>query len=248
MNRKLLCLLSCALMGTVAFAEEARIWTNVDGMRLEAVMVGVRGDLLVLRQPGGTEEVEVPLVRLSDEDRQYVQQWRPGQSGASVAAGGIASKDPVALAGKKIPKAVANDLVRLERSRLDSVRNPEARPFYILYFSAEWCPPCRMFTPELVKFYNELPPEQREKVEVVFISSDRSEREMIAYMQKAEMPWPALNWRAAQGRNHPIQSYAGRGIPRFVLVSAEGEELVVKSGFGDMPKLFARVSEELAKH
>ena len=39
-----------------------------------------------------------------------------------------------------------------------------------LYFSAEWCPPCKAFTPELVKLRDSA----SDKFEVVFVSSDRS--------------------------------------------------------------------------
>ena len=28
--------------------------------------------------------------------------------------------------------------------------------YYGIYFSAHWCPPCRMFTPELADIYNEM--------------------------------------------------------------------------------------------
>ena len=42
----------------------------------------------------------------------------------------------------------------------------------LLYFSAHWCPPCRGFTPELVKAYTKLKAVGRD-FEVVFISSDR---------------------------------------------------------------------------
>ena len=42
----------------------------------------------------------------------------------------------------------------------------------LLYFSAHWCPPCRGFTPELVKAYAKLKAAGR-NFEVVFISSDR---------------------------------------------------------------------------
>ena len=42
-----------------------------------------------------------------------------------------------------------------------------------LYFSADWCPPCRGFTPRLAKEYERMKGEGK-KIEIVFISSDRS--------------------------------------------------------------------------
>ncbi len=41
-----------------------------------------------------------------------------------------------------------------------------------LYFSAQWCPPCRRFTPELASFYKTLVAQEK-PFEVVFISADR---------------------------------------------------------------------------
>ena len=60
-----------------------------------------------------------------------------------------------------------------------------------LYFSAHWCPPCRKFTPALVKFYDQLQ-QQNQPFEIVLVSSDKSEKEMYKYMQETKMKWLAL--------------------------------------------------------
>merc|ERR1719482_393362 len=61
------------------------------------------------------------------------------------------------------------------------------KEFIGLYFSAHWCPPCRGFTPELAdKYTNGL----NEKMEIVFMSSDKDEGEFKSYL--AEMPWLAM--------------------------------------------------------
>ncbi|KAH7708030.1 thioredoxin [Aphelenchoides avenae] len=57
-----------------------------------------------------------------------------------------------------------------------------------LYFSAHWCPPCRRFTPQLDDFYKKLK-EAGEKFEIVFISADESEKEMMSYMKESHGDW-----------------------------------------------------------
>ena len=55
-----------------------------------------------------------------------------------------------------------------------------------LYFSAHWCPPCRAFTPELVKAYGEVngsggQHQRRNRFEVIFVSNDKSPAEFADY-------------------------------------------------------------------
>jgi len=61
-----------------------------------------------------------------------------------------------------------------------------------LYFSAHWCPPCRDFTPVLVKFYNRFKKSAAPYclVDIVFVSSDHDEESFIEYLK--QMPWSAI--------------------------------------------------------
>ena len=57
-----------------------------------------------------------------------------------------------------------------------------------IYFSAHWCPPCRSFTPNLVKFRDK----NKKNFEVVFVSSDRSSDAQMDYMKETDMKWFTL--------------------------------------------------------
>jgi len=87
----------------------------------------------------------------------------------------------------------------------------------LLYFSAHWCPPCRAFTPELVKFYKR---HEKQGMEVVFVSGDRSEAEQLNYMKEANMPWIAVKYDSI-GESQ-LKKFCGPGIPCLVVLDKRG--------------------------
>jgi nucleoredoxin len=91
-----------------------------------------------------------------------------------------------------------------------------------LYFSAHWCPPCRMFTPKLVEWYNKFKPANPD-FELVFVSSDRSEEAMQEYIKGDNMPWPAVAFDKAQ--SDIFTKFSSDGIPYLVLIDEEGKAL-----------------------
>ena len=101
----------------------------------------------------------------------------------------------------------------------------------LLYFSAHWCPPCRQFTPVLRDFHAEAV-EQDLGIEVVFVSWDRSEREMYDYMKSEHGSWPALGHGEQEGKRLQ-QEHGVEGIPALVVVRRDGT-LVTKTGREDV--------------
>ena len=89
-----------------------------------------------------------------------------------------------------------------------------------IYCSAIWCPPCRMFTPELVKFANA----NKDKFAVVFYSADRSAAEMKKYMKEEKMPWVALPYQS-KNLSPEVKKNFGGGIPAFVLFDPSGKQI-----------------------
>jgi len=89
------------------------------------------------------------------------------------------------------------------------------------YFSAHWCPPCRGFTPELVKTYNTMKAAGNTDFEVVFVSSDRDQAAFDEYL--AEMPWLALPYEHRALKEELSTAFEVEGIPTLVIVGPDGK-------------------------
>ncbi|MEY4272241.1 MAG: hypothetical protein RL250_1107 [Verrucomicrobiota bacterium] len=89
-----------------------------------------------------------------------------------------------------------------------------------VYFSAHWCPPCRAFTPQLVKYATAM----KDKLTVVFVSCDRSKEAMTGYMQETKMPWPAVPFKSAGGQAI-MKAQGVQAIPTLVVYDKDGQLL-----------------------
>ena len=98
-----------------------------------------------------------------------------------------------------------------------------------LYFSAHWCPPCRMFTPVLKDFYDEVCDDD---FEIVFVSFDHKEEDQMQYIEEAHGDWLYVPFG-----DPSIQEASNKldvsGIPTLVIFNAKGE-LVTKNGRSDV--------------
>lgn len=149
--------------------------------------------------------------------------------GLSFSNGALSSTAPSAGRTNQIASYLDDDLVSLEGGQLKKYNNTEllSKKYLLVYYSAHWCPPCRAFTPELVKWYNSAS-SQHAKFDLIFYSNDRSEDDMLTYMTDTNMPWPALEYRKTHLRN-VLSKYAGPAIPDLVLLDDKGN--VVSDSF-----------------
>ena len=96
--------------------------------------------------------------------------------------------------------------------------------YVAFYQSASWCPPCRKTTPPLIEEYQRMLEMDDLPVEIILWSGDRSEEDMLGYMKRYEMPWPALEW----GSRSVAEKYLAEGIPHLVLVELETGKVITK--------------------
>jgi Thioredoxin-like len=117
------------------------------------------------------------------------------------------------------------------------------KKLYLLFFSGFWSKEGRQFTSRLVDYYNRVPAEHRE-FEVIFFSVDRSEFVMEDYINKTNMPWPALAFDKRQGKAGAIQDTLVHSIPHLILADADGRIL---SDSGDQQPDLDKVLADLEK-
>jgi hypothetical protein len=131
----------------------------------------------------------------------------------------------------------------------------EDKKLYLLFFSANWSPAGRKFTPRLVEYYNRVAP-QHPEFEVIFFSADRSQFGMETYMAQSNMPWPAVAYDRRTGKAGAIQTNLVREIPALVLADAAGQVLSYSHGgenavgpekvLADLDQIFNRGSDSAA--
>jgi len=91
----------------------------------------------------------------------------------------------------------------------------------LLYFSAQWCPPCRAFLPKLIEAYHTIKRKDN-AFEVIFISSDRDQSTFDEFY--SEMPWLALPF--GDGRKQILsRKFKIQGIPAAVAIGPSGRTI-----------------------
>jgi len=127
-------------------------------------------------------------------------------------------------------------LHRLDGRRYRRVEMEKEPDFFLFYYSASWCPPCRASAPQLVKSYTEWI-ENNPKVEFVHISLDRDGSAAARWASGAGFPWLTVLFRDS-GRSGLLQYRTADSVPYFVLVDADGNSVA-----NGASAAFAKISE-----
>lgn len=98
------------------------------------------------------------------------------------------------------------------------------RKYVLLYFSANWCPPCRQFTPILSKFYREL--KDKKNFEVIFCSWDQNDEEFQTYF-KTHPEWLAVDRHLV---DNLATQYGINTIPSLLVLDATTGEIITRKG------------------
>lgn len=152
--------------------------------------------------------------------------------------------------GESFLESTEGKLVKLggDGGELQPYRIPGDGPpeYFMVYFSAHWCAPCRKTTPALVEFYHETK-RDHPGFEFIFVSADRDEASMARYMEWAQMPWPALAWDE-RGSIPVIAELDPNAVPFMAMLDKDGRLLGASEigGFNiGIPKMINGLQERL---
>jgi len=205
------------------YGEKFKLGVGVTALPEGAPKNRIWSELWKVYTPKGT--VNYPIVFIEDgQGEAFFLSLRPYNENEG---GEISSVSTIADTGADLKPApnskslASNDsspnFFNLVKPMLSKNNSKGRIKYTILYFSASWCGPCQQFTPILAQWYlktKRLHPE----MEIVFVSSDRSQDDFNAYAQK--MPWAHL---AFEHKDFPeIRKYSAPGIPFLVLVNENG--------------------------
>jgi thiol-disulfide isomerase/thioredoxin len=194
-------------------AAQAEVWQTTQGDRVEGRLSGVYGYLAVVTGKGGSTLLS--LEELDDPGLRRVADYLAAAPG-----------NPPAwkTSDSKVAKSLRGRLQVLRDGKIVAF-DPGARPepeFYLVYFGAHWCPPCRQFSPGFVRTYERLKQAAGDRFEVIFVSSDRDAAEQSLYIHELNMPWPVLKY-SAFGSATAVEHWAGPAIPCLVVLTRDGE-------------------------
>ena len=105
-------------------------------------------------------------------------------------------------------------------------------PVKVLYFSARWCPSSLSLTPILIQYYKEWNQIEKNCLEVLFISLDKTTEEFAEYY--ATMPWLTLAFEDPF-RTKLIEEFDG--VPSLLIILNENGFVKFNSGFEDILNL-----------
>ncbi|CAG9319902.1 unnamed protein product [Blepharisma stoltei] len=103
-----------------------------------------------------------------------------------------------------------------------------------LYFSAHWCPPCKSFTPKYSQVFNAVNNEEKRRLEVIFVSLDRDQEEMLEYLESC--PFMALPFSDKKRIEYLCRKFQVTGIPLLVVLNKDGS-VASMDGRGDVMRL-----------
>ncbi|MGB0744693.1 MAG: thioredoxin-like domain-containing protein [Opitutales bacterium] len=208
-------------MPVLLHAEDGYLeWNDIIGRSFKAKIVDA-GALKVTLENSDGKQIDFPIADLKPSSKEHVNAWinanqKTGDASGAADAGEGNYKSSV------FDDVLLGNLVRLDgKSLKPSTDATRPEKYYVFYYTASWCGPCRRFTPSLVEWYKK---NKSDAFELVLITSDNSEDAMEGYAKSADMPWPLLDFKDAKKFKSSFK-HGVRGIPSLIVCKLDGENL-----------------------
>ncbi|EFO92968.1 hypothetical protein CRE_10081 [Caenorhabditis remanei] len=116
-------------------------------------------------------------------------------------------------------------LLKQDLSEVPAEEALKGKVVVALYFSAGWCPPCKQFTPKLVRFYHHLK-KAGKPIEVVFFSRDRSKADLEENFTEKHGDWLCVKYGDDILTRYQSK-FEIKTIPVLRVINAAGKMVVV---------------------
>ena len=115
------------------------------------------------------------------------------------------------------PKEALREAQFVRHTPEQAIAELQGKKLVGLYFTAKWCHPCQIFTPQLVKFRNE----HKDAFQFVMMSWDKSLGEQQAYLDNEKMEVPAVRFDDPLPRS-VARRFQVDGIPALLIFDGDG--------------------------
>lgn len=235
--KKLMLSLVLATLCGVSYAE-VRKWTSADdaSKTFEGEMTAVKGDNVTIKMKTG-RTLTVPLSKLSQADKDFVAAQEKAKAEAAALAENAAKLKTGEVAKAVIGNTVILDGKKLKKHDIFATKAPE---YYLVYFGASWCGPCRQAAPHLAEAYDETISKGK-NIEVVHLSCDQDEAGMTSFMKDMKFNFPGIA-KAKWEKEKVFKDIAPSGIPNYKLLDATGKVIAEGEGAKTKAKELANAS------
>ena len=115
------------------------------------------------------------------------------------------------------------------------------KKFVGFFYSASWCPPCRVFTAVLKDFYEHHARENG--LEIVSASFDKKEDEMLNYMARNHGNWPFAPFNSDVAKKLKLR-FTISSIPTLIIVDVKSGKMITRDGKKHVEEKKAEAFEE----
>lgn len=224
--KKILTTLLAAGMFVCGASAEFETWTNQEGntARMKLIEVVKDGDKTTGKfELEDGRSIELDAATFDEESAGRLRAWEPKPDLNSV-----------------FDDMLNGNLVILDGRRFrDHELAEKPEKFYIFYYTASWCPPCRAYTPDLVKFYQRQQRRNGNLFELILVTSDRDQDAMLKYARDAKMPWPQVTFDKAREIRAELD-HGVRGIPSVIVCDLEGNVVSRDRNLDNLERLLSQ--------